>query len=187
MSGQLAISLSKPITLVSILDSHHTSNESNLKSDSDHSELTSRSDTEEQQAILSQACQTLHCVIEKLQNFYDKIFVEHREEIARLSVEIARKILVYKVEKGDYEIESIVKKVLNKSPTHQDLDVHLNPEDFVQIQKALQEESVFAGVKFTSDPNISQAECLLKSPKGNIESSINNHLEQIYEALKKVK
>ena len=111
--------------------------------------------------------------------------MEHKEQMARLSVEIAKKILAQRVEKDDYKIETIVKKVLSKSPTRHDIDIHLNPEDIKNLQNTLQEESLFAGIKFTSDPNVGRAECLLKSPKVNIESSINEHLEQIYEALKK--
>jgi flagellar biosynthesis/type III secretory pathway protein FliH len=65
--------------------------------------------------------------------------------------------------------------------------VHLNPEDFVQCQKLQQDDTAgtLAGVKFVSDPNIGRAECLLETPKGMIESFINEHLEQIDQALKK--
>jgi len=122
-----------------------------------------------------------------LNEFYDKVFVEHKEEIAKLSVEIARKILMQKVEDGDYEIESIVKEALKNAPTHQDLVVHLNPEDLAECQKVQKEEpeSDLAGVKFVSDPKIGRAECLLESPKGIIESLINEHLERVGKALTK--
>jgi flagellar biosynthesis/type III secretory pathway protein FliH len=65
--------------------------------------------------------------------------------------------------------------------------VHLNPEDLSQCQKAQQDEpdGALTGVKFVSDPNIGRAECLLESPKGIIESLINEHLERISKALKK--
>jgi len=144
-------------------------------------------DLEAQKAVFSQACQTLNGVVAKLNQFCDKAFVEHREEIAKLSVEIARKILVRKVENGDYEIESIVKEALNNAPTRQDVVVHLNPQDLVHCQKAQQDGpgGDLVGVKFVSDPNIGRAECLLESPKGIIESLIDKHLEQIGKALEK--
>ena len=92
-----------------------------------------------------------------------------------------------KVEDGAYEIESIVKEALNNAPTRQDIVVHLNPEDLAHCQKAQQDEpdGALTGVKFVSDPNIGRAECLLESPKGIIESLINEHLERIGKALKK--
>lgn len=144
-------------------------------------------DSESQKAAFSQAYQALNDVIAKLNDFYDKVFVEHREEIARLSVEIARKILTQKVENGDYEIESIVKEALKNAPGRQDMVVHLNPDDLAQCQKAQQNASdgTFVGIKFVSDPNIGRAECLLESPKGIIKSLIDEHLERIGKALEK--
>jgi len=144
-------------------------------------------DSEAQKSAFSQAYQALNAVITKLNECYDKVFVEHKEEIAKLSVEIARKILVQKVEDGAYEIESIVKEALNNAPTRQDIVVHLNPEDCAQCQKAQQDEANgdLAGIKFVSDPNIKRAECLLESPKGIVKSLINEHLERISKALKK--
>lgn len=133
-----------------------------------------------------QACQGLKILIEKLNQFYDKLFVEHKEEIAKLSVEIARKVLSRQVQDGDYEIESIIKEALENAPTRQDVVVHLNPEDHTVLQKARQDEPDcdLAGIKFVSDPNIGRAECLLETPKGTVASLIDEHLERIGNALK---
>ena len=147
---------------------------------------TLKQDSESQKAAFSQACQTLNGVIDKLNAFYEKIFVAHSEEIARLSLEIARKILMQKVEDGDYKIESIVKESLQNAPDRRDVVVHLNPEDVVQCQRAQQDDpdSALAGVKFVGDSNIGRAECLLESPKGIVKSLIDENLERIGRALK---
>jgi len=176
MMQTLTVRLEKPITSAKILVGSAGG-------------ITGRAqaDPEAQKAAFSQAYQAINGVVTKLNQFYDKVFVEHKEEIARLSMEIARKILMQKVEDGDYEIESIVKETLNNAPTRQDIVVHLNPEDLAQCQKAQQDEpdGALTGVKFVSDSNIGRAECLLESPKGIIESLINEHLERIGKALKK--
>jgi flagellar biosynthesis/type III secretory pathway protein FliH len=67
------------------------------------------------------------------------------------------------------------------------VNVYLNPTDLEQCQKALENEQNgnLTGIKFVSDPNIGRAECLVKSPKGNVHSLIEEHLEQIGETLKK--
>ena len=92
-----------------------------------------------------------------------------------------------KVEDGDYKIESIIKEAINNAPTRQDIVIHLNPEDLTECQKALKEEpdGALNDIKFVSDSNIGRAECLLESPKGIVESLINEHLERISKALKK--
>jgi len=192
MSRALTIHLERPVVSAKILDNYpdgigtERSERGRVNRGADTEQIRIQ-DLEAQKAVFSQACQTLDGVVAKLNQFYDKMFVEHREEIAKLSVEIARKILVRKVENGDYEIESIVKEALKNAPTRQDVVVHLNPQDLVHCQKTQQDGpgGDLVGVKFVSDPNIGRAECLLESPKGIIESLIDKHLEQIGKALEK--
>jgi flagellar biosynthesis/type III secretory pathway protein FliH len=192
MSQTLTVNLDKPIISATVLDSYADCDVSQLSGpDREDSNAETgqipRRDFEAQKAVFSQACQTLNGVITRLNQFCDKIYAEHREEIARLSVEIARKILVQKVENGDYEIESIIKEALKNAPSSQDVIVHLNPEDLEKCRKAQQDEpgGVLAGIKLIPDPNIGRAECLLESPKGIIKSLIDDSLERIGKALEK--
>jgi len=192
MSQMLTISLNKPITSAKFLneridgDIGRFSNPDRGDSEADAVQILRR-ELDAQKAVFLQACQTLNGVISKLNQFYDKIFAGQREEIARLSIEIARKILMRKVADGDYEIESIIKEVLNKAPANQDVIVHLNPEDLAKCQKARQDEpgGVLSGIKLISDSSIGRAECMLESPKGIIKSLIDDGLERIGKALEK--
>ena len=182
MSGTITINIAKPIKSVRISDTGAiTPNECGPDSQANDRQT-------ETKAEVSQICRTLRGLVGKLNELYDKVLAENKEKIARLSVEIARKILMQKVRKGDYEIEAIVKEALKNAPTHQDLAVHLNPKDFVQCQKLQQGDAADAlsDIKFVSDANIARAECLLETGKGIIKSLIDEHLEQIGKALEKV-
>ena len=75
----------------------------------------------------------------KTASVYEKMIVEHRQAIAKLAVEIARKILAQKVKDGDYQIESIIQEALNNSPTRQDVVVRLNPQDLARCQQMQQQ------------------------------------------------
>jgi flagellar biosynthesis/type III secretory pathway protein FliH len=184
MTQTLTVHLERPIASAKIMDD---SADSGGVDSAANAERILTQDSVARKTAFSQAYQALNAVVAKLNECYDKVFVEHKEEIAKLSVEIARKILMQKVEDGAYEIESIVKEALKNAPTRQDIVVHLNPEDCAQCQKAQQDEANgdLAGIKFVSDPKIGRAECLLESPKGIIESLINEHLERVGKALKK--
>jgi flagellar biosynthesis/type III secretory pathway protein FliH len=192
MSQTLTVKLNKPIISAKFLDDYaggvgsEMSSSGRVDSEANTGQIPIQG-LEAQKAVYSQACQTLNGVIARLNQFCDKLYVEHREEIARLSVEIARKILMQKVENGDYEIESIIKEALKNVPGSQDVIVHLNPEDLEKCQKAQRDEpgSVLAGIKLIPDPNIGRAECLLESPKGIIKSLIDDNLERIGKALEK--
>jgi flagellar biosynthesis/type III secretory pathway protein FliH len=192
MSQMLTINFSKPITSAKFLDDRTYGDVGKLSgsgregSEADDVQML-RQELDAQKNVFLQACQTLNDVISKLNQFYDKIFAERREEIARLSVEIARKILMQKVENGDYEIESIIKEALSKAPANQDVIVHLNPGDLEKCRKAQQDEpgGALSGIKLISDPNIGRAECMLESPKGIIKSLIDDNLDRIGKALEK--
>jgi flagellar biosynthesis/type III secretory pathway protein FliH len=192
MSQALTIHFDKPVVSAKVVDGDSNGVGSRLSGRAEgHAEANTEQimgqDLEAQKAGFSQACQTLNGVVAKLNEFYDKVYAEHREEIARLSVEIARKILMQKVDDGDYEMESIIKEALKNAPSRQDLVVHLNPEDLAKCQKAQQDEpsGALAGIKFVSDQSIGRAECVLESPKGVIKSLIDENLERIGKALKK--
>ena len=181
MSGSVTVNLSKPIVSAIILDNYSEGMGAGLSArDSGSSgEQILMQDLEAQKALFSQSCRSLKSVVARLNEFCDKLFSEHKEEIAKLSVEIARKVLMQKVQEA-----------LKSAPERHDVVVHLNAEDIAQCEKAQQNEKTgnsLAGVKFVSDDNIGRAECMVETPKGVIESLIEEHLERIGKALKKVK
>lgn len=190
MSNSVTLNLSRPVASVRVLDDCSTSVRTESADFQVGAEEVSSPDVDAQKVMFSQACQALQSAAARLNEFYDTAFVGHREEIAKLSVEIARRILMQKVENGDYQIESIVKEAIKNAPTHCDVVVHLNPEDHAQYREALQQEQdeqdeAFAGVKLVSNPNIGRAECLLETPKGIVKSLIDDSLERISQALEK--
>jgi flagellar assembly protein FliH len=141
---------------------------------------------ESQKQQYAEALQTIETVAAKLHLAYEKMIVEHRQAIAKLAVEIARKILAQKVQDGDYKIEPIIQEALNNAPTRQDIVVRLNPQDLARCQQMQQQGDVaVAGVKFVADPGIGPAQCVVETPKGKVESLIDEHLEQVGRALSK--
>ena len=186
MSGMLTINLSRPVKSVFVMnDRSGVLGGGPIEANVDMSQL-STAELDARKAMFVQASQVLNGIVERLSEFCEKMFAAHKEEIAHLSVEIARKILMYKVENGDYEIESIVKKALENAPACEELAVHLHPDDLKTCQKAQENEpnGALAGVKLVSDSNIGRAECLLESPKGIVKSVIDENLERISKALK---
>ena len=193
MSVSLTISIDRPIVSAELLDGHldGAGSQSSDRGPADSGVKTrpvAAPDSASQKTAFSQACQVLSQVAAKLQESCAEVFARHREEIAKLSVEIARKILMQKVEKGDYEIESIVKESLLHAPSRQDVVVRLNPEDLAPCLKAQQQDEqggVLAGVQLVADPSIGRAECILESPKGIIKSLIDENLDRVGKALGK--
>lgn len=192
MSASLTIRIDRPIISAELRDGYHVAGDRSLDHGPVDSDVTAPSvekrDSSAQKTAFSQACKVLNQVAAKLQESCAEVFAKHREEIARLSVEIARKILMQKVEQGDYQIESIVREALMHAPSRQDIVVRLNPEDLTQCLKAQQQDDaggLLAGVQLVADPGIGRAECVLESPKGIIKSLIDENLERVGKALGK--
>ena len=205
MSETVVINLDKPLKSATVVN-NHTEQPFSMDSQDiaagngqapcgDATDITSQMssaalrDLENQKAQIDRLCRTLNAVISELNRCCEQAIAQHSEQIAKLSVEIARKILMQKVRDKDYEIETIVKEALKNAPSHNDIVVHLNPDDLAQCQK-LQDanpDSTLADIKFVADPKIEPAECLVETPKGIIKSFIQEHLARIEEALAKVK
>jgi flagellar assembly protein FliH len=189
MNDTLAVKVISPIGSVSILDGNGVASENNAAAVANPAVTTEANqmlaESQNQKELYEQARQSLQSIVAKLNQFYDEMFTGHKDEIAKLSVEIARKVLMQKVENSEYEIEPIIKEAIKSSPSQQDLVVHLNPQDMAAHEKAMQEngDQALADIKFVADQNIGPAECTLESPKGTIESKINEHLDQIAKTL----
>jgi len=183
MSQTTTIKVKNPISSVTLLGDSPVYTKA-----LDKEENTKETSPENQQAelkTLTDVYQALQDAVNKVNDYQERLFQEHKEQIAKLSVEISRKVLMQKIREEDYKIESIIKEALENAPTRKDIVVHLNPEDFAQFEKLKQNDTGVSldGLKFIPDPVIGRAECLLETPKGAIESLIEKHLEQIGKAL----
>ncbi len=143
---------------------------------------------ERQKGRFSQSCQTVDAIAANLDKLYQDTMANHRADIVKLAVEIARKILKHKVSQGEYDIQAIVEEALKRAPTRQEIVIRLNPEDLPSCQRYQQENpgNSFAELVFTADWSIGRGECLVETPKGIVRSFIEEHLGHISEALQKV-
>ena len=134
---------------------------------------------------LGSLCEALDKAAGELAGFQEEMFSSHREQIARLSVEIARKILLREIENGNYEISRIIQEALKAAPSQQDVIVRVNPDDLTGYQKQTEAEGIDAlsEVKLVGDAGIGPGQCVVETDKGMVEYFIEEHLKQVSEAL----
>lgn len=152
----------------------------------DPAALASRQ-TPGQKTDTAELCSNLQKIAGTLAQMQSELFCRYKDDIVNLAVEIARRIIAYKVEQGDYQIQEIVKQVLDDAPVKNDIIIRLNPDDLARIEQLTKAHEIdFAqGVTFVADPKVVPAQCLVETPKGIIESFVDEHLDRITEALKK--
>jgi len=138
---------------------------------------------------LGQLCGLVKSLTDQLGRLHEETVANHRGEIARLAVEIARRILAQRVASGDYDVQAVIEEALKRAPTHQNIVIRVNPQDLPACQKLQQQDAdgPFAALEFVADRSIARADCLIETPKGIIRSFVEQHLERISEVLGRVK
>ena len=141
-----------------------------------------------QEAHLDQLCRMVGNIVKELQKHQQEAVAGHRQEIAKLAVEIARKILMHEIARGNYDIQAIVEEALKCAPTRQNMVIRVNPEDLAQCQQLQRghPDGPFAELVFAADWSIGRGECLVETPKGIVKSFVEEHLERISEMLQNV-
>ena len=140
---------------------------------------------EQTQKQLGQVCTALSKAAAELDEYRMTLFSSHREQIVRLSLEIAAKILAKETADGNYAIEKIVLNALQSLPPSKQITIRLNPDDLKAFEKAVaeQELNLPPNTELAADWAVNPAECVIDSELGMVESLIDEHLKQIGEAL----
>jgi flagellar biosynthesis/type III secretory pathway protein FliH len=141
----------------------------------------------QQAGDISRHCGTINSIAAKLKDLYEESVSRNRSDIAKLAVEIARKILKSQVDRGDYNIQSIVEEALRRAPTRQNIIIRVNPEDVVACQQLQKDNpnSPLSELDFAADWSIARADCIVETPKGVVRSFVEEHLARIGEALER--
>ena len=124
------IQLERPIQGATLLASGSASGSMEPTSQTDQLEMLKEIQTRKDE--LTAMCLKFKNIVDTLAQLQSEQFTRHKEDIVNLSVEIARKILAYKIEQGDYEIQEIIKQALDDAPVAEDTVIRLNPQDYAQ-------------------------------------------------------
>lgn len=179
MTGSVQISLEIPISSVSFVDDFES-----VSSDVDQSGVNEEQ-LKLQREELSSVCRALGDAVLQVNATASELLSSQREQIVRLSVQIAEKILLREISSGNYEIEKIICEALKIAPSQQDVVVRVNPEDLGHYQEVSQDHAneLPSDISLVGDPLIGRAECVVETKKGVVEYYIDEHLKQISQAL----
>ena len=181
MVQTVTISLKRPVGSVRILrDYGGLSSETAAALDT-----AASAELSQQTKKFMQAAAALSAITAKLNVFFENEVRQHNQQIAKLAVEVARKVLMQEVADGHYKIETIVQEAIRNAPSRENVVVHLNPADAAFCRQAQEQngEKLFGGIKIESDPNVKPADCVVATPRGLVESFTETHLLHIAEAL----
>ena len=194
MPETLTIHLARPIAALRVLNGVHGSSAGGGEAAADSAsaraqkeQLQNAKEAEQRKQVLVQSCQLVDSIAGKLNELYDQTIARNRADIAKLAVEIARKILGDRISKGDYDIQPVIEEALKRAPARQEIVIRVNPDDLPQCQQLQQDnpDGQFAGLNFVADWSIARADCLIETPKGIVKSFVEEHLARIADALER--
>ncbi|MCE5187428.1 MAG: hypothetical protein LLF76_15010 [Planctomycetaceae bacterium] len=177
MAQPLRLQLGSPIGSVKLLD---------------RKELDRSAQAAERAKALKQQTEKISSLVAALQQAARQleqmgrdIFVSHREQIVRLSVEIAARILAKDVQQRSYDIEAIILQALQGAPTAQKITIRLNPDDLTAWQQAASHEGLGEpeNILCIGDWSVGSAECIIETDQGVVEYLIQEQLKLVAAAL----
>ena len=137
-------------------------------------------------ARISSARQALAVAGDEFRRVQEQLVGELEQNVVKLALEVAHKVLMQEVQAGNYQIEPIIKEALLHVSVRKNVVVRLNPEDYAVCEMAQQSGGVApnAGdLHFIADPMVPRAACVLETSQGVVESSVDGHLDEISKAL----
>ena len=119
---------------------------------------------------------------------HDQFYVSAEPELARLSVEIARKILKEEITQTPGAVLKVVRAAVHRVK-EKSVRILVNPADLETVR---QERESFQGIadgvsdiEIVSDRRVGQGGCVLETPGGSIDARIETQLTHIAEVIEK--
>lgn len=136
----------------------------------------------EYQTLLDQAQEII-----KLAEEEGQVILSHSEPtILRLGITAASKIVQHKLVESDAYVE-ITKKVLREVLDQPSIRIFSNPRDFQTLQKYESELRLIIDTKaeliFYPDESLSEGACIIETPFGKIDASVDSQLETLRHTL----
>ena len=136
-------------------------------------------------AELTAALEALAAVAQRFDGLAETLRSQLEDGLAALALAVARKILVAEVKGGNYDIIEIVNRVLEQVPSSDDVAVRVHPDDLAALEGACGDDGRASerlrAMRWTGDPSLGRAECVVETPSGFVESLIETQLSVIDE------
>lgn len=126
-------------------------------------------------------------IVDKAKEDYYKTIEKHEKAIITLAIKAAEKILTKEIEQDESYVTSIIRKAMEELKDHSHVAIYVSPKDYELVinQKDELEQSLQEGeiLSIYVDQKLSQGDCILSHPFGQIDISIDLQLQQIKNAL----
>ncbi len=129
-------------------------------------------------------------VLDKAHEEKWQVVAGSEEEIVRLAVAVARKVIDREIETGPDIVVDMVKRAIQKASDREELTVRVNPDNLDVTINARddisQEVKGIRKLKVLADPAIAPGGCVVESHNGTVDARIERQMNEIEQALMEV-
>ncbi len=156
----------------------------NLRREAENEAANLRS--EAYRAGTDQALSEFELNLIEIREIREKVWRDTEQDLLRLSVRLAEKILGREIRNDDHAIASIVSTALQNARGLEKLTIRVNPHDLPVVEQELENFKTSgrrAFLNFAADPRVSSGGCLIESEVGTIDAQLETQLRVLERAL----
>jgi flagellar assembly protein FliH len=114
----------------------------------------------------------------------EKVMRESEDELVKLIIMVARKVIVREISLDRTILNSIVRAAISDLTDRGDITIRLNPDDYILVTTSHEEifhkELMTERMQIKSDPGVLQGCCLVDSEMGTVNAGIDAQLDEIF-------
>lgn len=130
---------------------------------------------------------SLRTAAEGVQSLREKVLRESEDEIVKLVLMVARKVVLREIAQDRSILSNVVQAAVAAVNERDEITIRLNPDDYVLVTtgqgEILRKELITSRMQLKSDPTVLQGSCQIDSELGTIDAGIDSQLEEIYRSL----
>jgi flagellar assembly protein FliH len=130
---------------------------------------------------------TLRASSETIHNLRDKIIRESEDELVRLVMLVARKVILREITQDRSILAGVVRNALAGLSSREEITVRINPDDYQLIASGrddmLHNELQNERLMLKPDPSVAAGFCCVDTAMGTIDASLDGQMDQIYRSL----
>ncbi|MDY0212633.1 MAG: FliH/SctL family protein [Desulfuromonadaceae bacterium] len=137
---------------------------------------------------LAQTTTALAQAAQKLSTQSESIMQRSAEDMLHLVMAIARRIIQVEINEHKETIVRIVQQTINAAVQAEEFHIRVNPEDMQVLNEHkplfVASLSGLSNIEFVSDSTITRGGCVLESPSGRVDATLETQLDEIFAHLK---
>lgn len=143
---------------------------------------------DEANAQLSSATKSLAEACRQLSGQRQKMLEGSREDMLRIVLAIAERVVLTELSAHREAINNTIQQAIQAAVSAEEFHIKINPADMeiVQEHKPLFIASLtgLTNIEFVADPSVTAGGCILESPVGRVDATIEAQMEEIVQTLR---